>query len=89
MRSRTFTPSVAKPMYRTYIPTENGPVMRIGRTYRTLAACLKVAATLSRAHAWVEIKDDHQPINKRLLAIARKGLIINDLIQVDIGEVVL
>ncbi len=85
--NKTFKPCVAKPMYRTYVPTENGPVMRIGRTYRTLAACLRVAATLSRQHAWVEIKDDHQPLDIRLLAIARKGLVINDIHQVEVGEV--
>ena len=73
-------------MYRTYAPTENGPTTRIGRTYKTLKACLKVAATLSRQYPYIEITDDHLPMNKRLLAIARKGMVITDGHQVDIGE---
>lgn len=87
MRAQTFHPNVVRPLYRTYVPIENGPVARIGRTYKTLAACMKVAATLSRDHAWVEIKDDHLPINKRLLAVARKGLILDHVSCVDIHDV--
>ena len=86
MRTKTFKPCLVSHMYRTYAPTENGPTTRIGRTYKTLKACLKVAATLSRQYPYIEITDDHLPMNKRLLAIARKGMVITDVHQVDIGE---
>ena len=75
------------PQFRTYAPIENGPSTRIGRTYTTLAACMRVAATLSKNYDFVEIKDDSRPIDTRLLAIARKGQIIDSLRSHDLKEV--
>lgn len=69
--------SISLPDYRTYVPDEYGTMYRIGRSYRNLKACLRVASTLSRSHAHVEVKDDTRPMARRLLCIARKGMIID------------
>jgi hypothetical protein len=66
-----------KPCYRTYAPENPGePAQRIGRTYRTMQACLKYAVALSFHFPYVEVNDDHQPGAKRLVAIARRGSIL-------------
>lgn len=75
-----------KPKFRTYAPTD-GICRRIGRTYRSIGAALRVAVTMSKTKDWIEVCDDSKPIGKRLIAIARKGMLLNDLVMVEATEV--
>ena len=77
----------AKHMFRTYVPNEEGLCVRVGRTYRSIGTALRVATTLSNAFDYVEVKDDSKPIAKRLIAIARKGMVMNDITICEASEV--
>ncbi|UCV26766.1 hypothetical protein [Ferribacterium limneticum] len=77
----------AKPMFRTYAPLEDGVCWRVGRTYRSIEAAIRVATTMSNSRDWVEIRDDSKPLAKRLIAIARKGMLLNDVVICEASEV--
>lgn len=76
----------SKPMFRTYRP-EEGICVRVGRTYRSIEAALRVAVTMSNSVDWIEVRDDSKPMSKRLLAIARKGMLLNDVMICEAAEV--
>jgi hypothetical protein len=64
--------------FRNYVKDrDGGPVSRIGRTYKTFAACLKMAIRLSREYSWVEINDDALSLlNKgRYKGYVKKGIV--------------
>lgn len=67
-------------MFRMYAQFEElAPTVRVGRAYKTLAAALRVAKTLSETKFdWVEVRefDGHR---ERLATIARKGLALSSI----------
>lgn len=70
--SRPRTPAF-KP-FRVYAQIEG--VFTVLKTFKTLAGAMRNAATVSVSHSVAEVRDDAATMNRRLVAVFRKGILV-------------